>query len=712
MFIHKKIKFLHFPYVRYAISACNHMKRQSFHFVVFLVAVCTLFTVFYNHVRLSGRKQLVSTTKFDFIVTGGAGFIGHHLVFYIFQQRPYARVLVLDDLSRGRRENVDARAKFVKVDLRNYDECLKHIQNADTVFHLADVVAGIDYIFSHQAEVFRTNILINTNVIHACRTNKVKNYVYVGTACSYPLHLQSTYDTAALRENQTYPAEPESSYGWSKLMGEYEATLVRAETPEMNVGINRLHNVYGPGMVYGPIGSQIIPSLIRKALSCPHREEFAVWGSGNQYRDFIHVQDVVRGIWDTRFGGGMNQGTIQLSTGVPESIATTAKLILDISKHVLGKQPCNMVLQQHMMEGDKGRVGIADRARDLIQWRPRIDFKEGVVNTFVDVMGRMAKNGELSPEIAAAVSEWKGTTVELINLIIKRTLVIVAGQARGGPVAWKSLEQNLLIPLQADLATCFGDAQPIPPMLQKMAKYQWTVPEVSDWADMFDIIAEQSCPQSDVGKDWRKWLCPVPGIMLGGINGCGDGGAGSGGILLAFRWAVHRKLTELSLWDRYEYFVFTRADHVYLCEHPAPWTLENGKADNAIFIPEGQDYLGGVTDRHVVARSHNFNKAIDIGSDFICKGQTYNSIFMPMSTPVNLEMMLTSFFKEQVLEVFRYNRVMFTVRQPNDPTRWSKGENSDLISDNWGFKLKYPPELRQSIATCKTDVDTALTKFK
>ena len=659
---------------------------------------------------MSSKKQIISA-KFDYIVTGGAGFIGHHLVFHIFQQRPSARVLVLDDLSRGSMENVDARVVFVKADLRNYEHCLQYIQSADTVFHLADVVAGIDYIFSHQSEVFRTNVLINTNVIHACRANKIKNYLYVGTACSFPLHLQNTYDTVALRENQTYPAEPESSYGWSKLMGEYEATLVRAETPDMNVGINRLHNVYGPGMIYGALGSQIIPSLMRKALSCPHREEFAVWGSGNQYRDFIHVQDVVRGIWDTRYKGGMNQGTIQLSTGVPVSILTTAKLILAISEHVLGRPACDIVLQQHMMEGDKGRVGIADKANDIMGWRPLVDFNEGVVNTFIDVMRRMAEKNELSPDTADAVSKWSGTTSELTGRMRKRTLVIVAGQARGGPIAWKSLEQNVLLPLHADLATCLGDAKPIPEMLQKMAKYQWTVPEVSDWAEMFDVIAEHSCPLSDIGKAWRTWLCPVPGIMLGGINGCGDGGAGSGGILLTFRWAVHRKLTELKLWDKYEYFVFTRADHVYLCEHPLPWVLSEGRPANAVYIPEGQDYLGGVTDRHIVARSQNFEKAISIGKDFVCRGQHYNGIFMPMSSAINLEMMLTVFFKEQELEVVRYSRTMFTVRQPHDPTRWSTGEDSSLIGNKWGFRLKYPPELHQSMETCNTDADMGLEQL-
>ncbi len=94
-----------------------------------------------------------------------------------------------------------------------------------------------------------------------------------------------------LSEEQTYPAEPESSYGWSKLMGEYEAELAQ-KTGNINVGLPRLHNVYGPGASFDPRTSQVIQSLIRKAILYPG-EPFVVWGTGDQYRDFIYIDDVI-----------------------------------------------------------------------------------------------------------------------------------------------------------------------------------------------------------------------------------------------------------------------------------------------------------------------------------------------------------------------------------------------------------------------------------
>ena len=64
------------------------------------------------------------------------------------------------------------------------------LRDAHIVYHLADIVAGVDYVFDNQAFVFRQNLLINTNVLAACRTNGIRNYIYVGTACSFPQHLQ------------------------------------------------------------------------------------------------------------------------------------------------------------------------------------------------------------------------------------------------------------------------------------------------------------------------------------------------------------------------------------------------------------------------------------------------------------------------------------------------------------------------------------------
>src|SRR5665213_4002077 len=151
------------------------------------------------------------------LVTGGAGLIGSTLVKRLVSSGH--QLLVVDDLSRGKREflfdesgkpAIDLDRDFVVADLSRPRVLDSLLPGIDYLYHLADVVAGVDYVFRHQGEVFRQNLLINTNVIASLRDSALKGVVYVGTACSFPAHLQSGREAPPLREEQQYPANPES----------------------------------------------------------------------------------------------------------------------------------------------------------------------------------------------------------------------------------------------------------------------------------------------------------------------------------------------------------------------------------------------------------------------------------------------------------------------------------------------------------------------
>jgi nucleoside-diphosphate-sugar epimerase len=327
------------------------------------------------------------------LVTGGAGFVGSNLILRL--TRDYkAKVHVIDNLWRGTLENLEGKgidvSKDVTIaDLTSSDVCMKHIRDADVIFHLADIVAGVDFVFSNQNYVFRQNLLINSNVLAACAANGIKNYIYVGTACSFPQHLQmdENYKTVALHEEVTYPAEPESSYGWSKLMGEYEAALLQ-ESGQMNVGILRLHNVYGPGNAWDPERSQALPSLIRKAIHYP-KEDFTVWGSGNQYRDFLFIDDVIEGLILIA-ERGMNQGVIQIGTGAPTTLKQAATIVGNLSKALLNK-PLAPTFDATKPEGDRGRIAVTDLAESILGWKATVGIEEGLHRTFEWVMADMEK---------------------------------------------------------------------------------------------------------------------------------------------------------------------------------------------------------------------------------------------------------------------------------------------------------------------------------
>lgn len=318
---------------------------------------------------------------YDIIVTGGAGFIGSNLVKKLTGLGH--KVRVIDNLWRGSLDNlknesgtyvIDVKKDFFLADLSDYSKCLELIRDADAVYHLADIVGGVHFALGNQEFIFRQNLLINSNVLSACTINRIEKYIYVGTACSFPKHLQMQGGIARLSEELTYPAEPESSYGWSKLMGEYEAELAQV-SGKINIGLLRLHNVFGPGSSIDPDRSQVIPSLIRKAILYP-QIPFIVWGSGSQYRDFIYIDDVIDALLLVATKG-MNKGLIQIGTEKPSSIREVAEIIVDISrKHI------EIQFDSGKPEGDRGRVAVCDRARSILQFTPQVSLEAGLKKTY------------------------------------------------------------------------------------------------------------------------------------------------------------------------------------------------------------------------------------------------------------------------------------------------------------------------------------------
>ena len=267
--------------------------------------------------------------KYKILVTGGAGMIGSNLVKKLVNYG--FEVFVADNLWRGKKEYlfldngnlVIPEKNFYKIDLRNYENCIKVTKKIDIVVHLADVVAGINYVFANENSLFRSNILINTNILNASIVNKVKKYVYAGTACSYPKSKQAKINPPPFLEEDVYPAEPESAYGWSKLMGEYESELA-FNSGLIELEILRLHNVYGSPAELDPSKSQVIPALCRKTIE-EKNNELLVWGSGKQKRAFVHVDDVVDGFIKVINKSSKYNGVIQLGPNYSTSIAEIAK---------------------------------------------------------------------------------------------------------------------------------------------------------------------------------------------------------------------------------------------------------------------------------------------------------------------------------------------------------------------------------------------------
>ena len=315
------------------------------------------------------------------LVTGGAGMIGSTLVKSLVKNG--WQVAVVDNLWRGKKEYllddsgspvIDLDKDFYEIDLSVPGALEPLLEGVDYVIHLADIVAGIKYVFNNQGSVFRQNFLINSNVITAVRERKLKGYLYIGTACSFPEHLQTGVDAEPLREDDQYPAAPESAYGWSKLMGEYESLLMGNETGTP-VAILSLHNVYGAPTDFDNERGQVIPSLVRKAIRYPD-EPFVVWGSGAQGRAFVHVDDVVDAVM-LALVNGYGHGVIQIGPDVCTSIREIAETVVDIS----GKD-IDIQYDTSKPEGDRGRCADYSKARDLLGWEPTVSLRDGLESLY------------------------------------------------------------------------------------------------------------------------------------------------------------------------------------------------------------------------------------------------------------------------------------------------------------------------------------------
>jgi GDP-D-mannose 3',5'-epimerase len=297
-------------------------------------------------------------------------------------------VYVVDNFSRGTRQNLLEKdhktllvdGNIIEGDLRDPNTFSRLPGPFDEIYHLADVVAGIGYVFKNQLAIFRDNILINSNTIDYARKTSPELFLYVGTACSFPAHLQKTRTSRGLVESDQYPAAPESSYGWSKLMGEYETFLLNSDCG-IPVSVLSLHNVYGTPCDISPARSQAIPSLIRKAIESTGSIE--VWGSGNQSRAFIHVRDVIDAIILAR-DKGRGKGLIQIGPDFSLTIREIAEIIVKIS----GKD-LRLSFDTSRPEGDFSRHADFSKAKSVLGWNPKVDITSGIMDMYTWILDRI-----------------------------------------------------------------------------------------------------------------------------------------------------------------------------------------------------------------------------------------------------------------------------------------------------------------------------------
>lgn len=314
-------------------------------------------------------------------MTGGAGFIGSHLVKKLLDEG--REVVVADDFSRGNLRSLlelGVQVECKRVDLRNYDQALKAVDKADVVFHLAACVGSVEYLhgdWSAELRALQNNLTIDANVFRACLERGIKRIVYASSVSVYPIDLQQKLGIV-LSEDDMHYFNPEGGYGWAKLLGEIQLGWMK----DIDVGVARIFNVYGEGEPSDET-AHVIPALIRKAILHP-KEDYIVWGDGNQSRCFLYVSDCVEALMKLEEKASNPPVIVNVGSDQPVSIKVITEKIVGVS----GK---NIDIKYDPSEpvGPVSRTANINKANALLGWHPETSLDNGLRRTYAWAENRL-----------------------------------------------------------------------------------------------------------------------------------------------------------------------------------------------------------------------------------------------------------------------------------------------------------------------------------
>ena len=295
-----------------------------------------------------------------FLVTGGAGFLGSHLI-----EQMKEKGTSPEDIQVTRSKTTD---------LRIWEHCVDAVQDIDVVIHLAAKVGGIGYNRENPATLFYDNAMMGIQLMEAARRAGVEKFVQVGTVCAYP-----KYTPVPFREEDLwngYPEETNAPYGVAK-----KILLVQAQAYREQYGFNAIYllpvNLYGPRDNFDPESSHVIPALIRKFVEAKKEgsDTVEVWGTGSASREFLYVDDAARAIVlaTERYN---KQDPVNLGSGTEITIRDLVALIGELTGF-----DGRIVWDATKPDGQPRRCLDVSRAREEFGFESEMGFREGLKRT-------------------------------------------------------------------------------------------------------------------------------------------------------------------------------------------------------------------------------------------------------------------------------------------------------------------------------------------
>ena len=306
------------------------------------------------------------------LVTGGAGFIGSHIVNRLISSGYSVRVL--DDLSTGKLSNIAVHVKTGKVDfvegnVRDASTIKTVVKDVDASIHLA-AITSVPFSVENPNDTFETNVTGTLNMLTSCATEGVSKLILVSSCAVYG-------NPKSLPVDEQHPANPISPYAKSKLaaekfcLGFHQKSLIKSV-------VLRLFNVYGPRQNVDDYSGVITRFVDR----CNQRLPLIIYGDGAQTRDFINVQDVVEAVLKSLENNAAEGEIFNIGSGISTSVHELAKTVLEIT------QSGSEIRFDKPRTGDiKDSYADISKAEALLGYKPLFSLREGLQALIEQKMG-------------------------------------------------------------------------------------------------------------------------------------------------------------------------------------------------------------------------------------------------------------------------------------------------------------------------------------
>tara|TARA_Y100001970_G_scaffold193167_1_gene234768 strand:- start:792 stop:1805 length:1014 start_codon:yes stop_codon:yes gene_type:complete len=320
------------------------------------------------------------------LIVGAGGFIGGHLVKKLLSD---GNQVVASDIKPKEYwfQDFEEAKNFYSIDMKDIENCRKVTKDIDYVFNMACNMGGMGFIENNKAECMQS-VLINTNLLIACKEDGIKKYFFSSSACAYNKNKQQDIFIEGLKEQDAYPADPEDGYGWEKLFSERMCRHFM-EDYGIEVRIARYHNIYGPFGTYDGGREKAPAALCRKVLKAKtdNINKIEVWGDGKQTRTFLYIDDCIEGtlrLFESDYSEPVNIGSDE---------QVSINQMIEIIEKISGTEKLNREYQLDKPKGVRGRSSNNDLVKKILNWSYKIKLKDGLKNTYEWISTETKKTG-------------------------------------------------------------------------------------------------------------------------------------------------------------------------------------------------------------------------------------------------------------------------------------------------------------------------------